>query len=52
MSGCIRPINCAAIPRGAIKAEFLGDLNGAFTEVDAARENMFMHACDGTLFPR
>ncbi len=44
------PVNCGAIPRELMEAEFFGYLKGSFTGADADKSGLFAAAEGGTLF--
>jgi len=46
------PLNCARLPRddGHLHSTLLGHVKGGFTGAIGAREGLFVHARDGTLF--
>jgi len=49
-SGPFVAVNCSAIPRELIEAEFFGHEKGAFTDAHSARAGKFELASGGTLF--
>lgn len=49
-AGDFVPVNCGAIPKELIEAQFFGHTKGAFTGADKERSGFFEQADGGTLF--